>query len=165
VVKAGDWQSREDETVVTSESPKTFRVDGNIDAPAAVVWGVMTDFESMPEWTASVARIRVLDGADPRGLGTRVRIHQPRLAPATWVVDEWREGEQFSWTSRFVGVRTTGTHLVTPTSADTCSVVLQITHEGPLASLVGRMTAQLTRRYLDIELAGLTQRAEAGGGN
>jgi uncharacterized membrane protein len=155
--------SAEEETVVTSESQRTFRVDGQVNAPAAVVWGVMTDFESMPEWTESVARIRVLDGSDPSGLGTRVRIHQPRLAPATWVVDEWLEGEQFSWTSRFVGVRTTGTHIVTPTSADTCSVTLQIVHVGPLAGVVARMTAALTRRYLDIELAGLTQRAEAGG--
>ena len=150
---------------MTSEPGTTFRVDGQVNAPAAVVWGVMTDFESMPEWTESVARVRVLDGAGTRGLGTRVRIHQPRLAPATWVVDEWREGEKFSWTSRFVGVRTTGTHVVTPTSENTSSVTLQIEHVGPLAGVVARITAALTRRYLDIELAGLTQRAEAGGAN
>jgi uncharacterized membrane protein len=150
---------RED-TIVTKEAAKDYRVEGQVEAPSALVWDVMTDFGSMPEWTASVARIQVLGGADPVGVGTRVRIHQPRLAPATWVIDQWRPEERFSWTSRFVGVRTTGTHIVTPVSEDSCSVALMIAHRGPLASPVGRLTAALTRRYMAMELAGLMQRAE-----
>lgn len=145
---------------MTKRAAKDYRVEGQVEAPSALVWDVMTDFGSMPEWTASVAEIRVLGGAEPVGAGTRVRIHQPRLAPATWVIDQWRPEERFSWTSRFAGVRTTGTHIVTPVSEHTCSVVLMIAHRGPLASPVGRLTATLTRRYMGMELAGLKQRAE-----
>ena len=140
---------------------RTHQVDGVIKASSTAVWDVMTDFESMPEWTESVARVRVLDGVDPAGVGTRVRIHQPRLAPATWVIDTWRRGERFSWVSRFVGVRTTGTHIVTSLSANECAVTLVIAHSGPLAGPVARLTADLTRRYMAMELAGLTRSAEA----
>jgi hypothetical protein len=85
-------------------------------------------------------------------------------APATWVVDGWTPGTRFSWTVRAIGVRTTGTHVVEPVGADQCLVTLEIVHRGALAALVGRMTAAMTERYLRLELAGLTARAEARAG-
>lgn len=77
------------------------------------------------------------------------------------MIDDWRPGVSFAWTRRGLGTRTTGTHVITPAAGGECSVALTITHVGPMAGLVARLTGGLTKRYMSTELAGLKERAES----
>jgi Polyketide cyclase / dehydrase and lipid transport len=60
------------------------------------VWAILVDLERWPEWNASVNRIAELNSR-PLGLGSRVRIHQPKLRPAVWVVTAWVPESRFVW--------------------------------------------------------------------
>ncbi|MCG8919905.1 SRPBCC family protein [Actinokineospora sp. PR83] len=129
-------------------------------APPAAVWSVYTDVARWPDWTASVTSVHPLDPG-PLALGHRVRIKQPRLPAAVWVVTDLADGESWTWTAP--GLRTTATHHV-GAAADGSGgslVRLSLRQEGPLGAVLGRLTAGLTDRYLALEAEGLRARSEA----
>jgi uncharacterized protein YndB with AHSA1/START domain len=132
-----------------------------ISAPAGDVWRVFTDVERWPEWTASVRRAEVVQGAGVEP-GARVRIKQPRMPVMTWEVTDVHPGVSWSWVARSPGVVTVARHTLTPQGPGETLVAQEIEHGGPLAGLVGRLTAGRTRRYLALEAAGLKLRCEAG---
>jgi uncharacterized membrane protein len=138
-----------------------MRLDVTIDisAPPEVVWAVLADVQSWPTWTASITSIRPLS-PDPLQVGSRVRIRQPRLPATVWTVSELVEGEGFTWTSTGPGVRTRASHRVVRT-ADGSRAALSIDQAGVLGWLVGRLYGGLTRRYVEMEAAGLKQRSES----
>ncbi|WP_368073874.1 SRPBCC family protein [Blastococcus mobilis] len=86
-----------------------FTVD--ISAAPEVVWAVISDVESWPEWTASVTSVRRLSSARLQ-VGSRVRLQQPRLPATVWTVADLVAGEQFTWTADSPGVRTRAFHRV-----------------------------------------------------
>jgi carbon monoxide dehydrogenase subunit G len=132
-----------------------------VEAPPEVVWKVMSDVESWPELTASMSSVRKRTPG-PLRVGSVVHIRQPKLPPTRWVVTELVEPERFVWVARTPGMVSTASHAVT--ASGTGSVLrLAIAQEGLLAPLVGRLLAGLTRTYVDLEAAGLKQRAEATG--
>lgn len=118
----------------------------------------MYDVERWPEWTASVTSVRRLDEG-PLRVGSRVRIRQPRLPTTTWTVTEVVAGESFTWVAAGPGFTTTASHRVRPDASGSVAT-LAVNQAGALGALVGRLTARLTRRYLDLEAAGLRGRAE-----
>jgi carbon monoxide dehydrogenase subunit G len=138
-----------------------MRVDVTVDvsAPPEVVWAVLSDVRSWPTWTASITSMRPLS-PDPLQVGSRVRIEQPRLPATVWTVSDLVEGERFSWTSRGPGVHTRASHRVVGTAAGS-RVTLSIDQAGVLGRLVGRLHGGLTRRYVEMEAAGLKQRSES----
>src|SRR5262245_11306267 len=89
----------------------------SIQAPASRVWRTMIDVERWPEWTASVRKVEHLEPA-PLGVGSRVRIEQPKLAPAVWTVTDWRPEAAFTWVSRRPGIVVTAVHAVDATTAN-----------------------------------------------
>ncbi len=129
------------------------------DIPAAPdrVWAILADVERWPEWTPSVSRIRRLDPG-PLGVGSRARIHQPRLLPATWRILELAEGRRFTWVTGGPGIRAVAEHSVEPIDRGS-RVTLSVRFEGLLASLAARLTRDLNRRYLELEAAGLRERS------
>lgn len=131
-----------------------------VDAAAAVVWEVMTDVQAWSTWTASVTTVERLDEG-PLRVGSRARIVQPKIPTVVWEVGELVEGTSFTWTSGSALARTTAVHQVTPDGVDRCHVRLSVAQEGPIGSVVGRMYRGLTDRYLAMEAAGLTARAES----
>lgn len=134
-----------------------FSITADIPAAPDRVWSVLADVERWPEWTPSVTRIRRLDqGA--LAVGTRVRIHQPRLLPAIWWIVELAEGRRFTWVTGGLGVRAIAEHGVEPVERGS-RVTLSVRFEGLLASLVSRLTRDLNRRYLELEAAGLRARS------
>ncbi|WP_448625938.1 SRPBCC family protein [Geodermatophilus sp. URMC 64] len=130
----------------------------DIDAPPEVVWAVLTDVESWPEWTRSVTSVRRL-GTEPLKVGSRVRLRQPRIGTTVWTVSDLVDGERFTWTATNPGVRTRADHSVAARPGGS-AVTLSVDQQGLLGGLVGRLYGGLTRRYLQMEAAGLKQRAE-----
>lgn len=139
-------------------SSMQFETSVGVAAPREVVWAVLADVESMPELTESVSSVRKLDPG-PLRVGMRVRIHQPRLPPATWTVTEVVEGERFVWRARGLGFHTVGFHEVS-SDGDASRVRLVLEQAGPLGGLVGRLSRGLTERYIGLEAAGVKRRAE-----
>ena len=131
-----------------------FSITAEIPAPADRVWAVMADIERWPEWTPTVTRIRRLDRG-PLVVGSRARIRQPKLPPATWQVSELKPGRSFSWVTRSPGVCVTGEHRVEPAARGT-RVTLSLRFSGVLGGLVARLTRELNQRYLALEAKGLS---------
>ena len=130
-----------------------------IDATAAEVWSVLVDVDRWPAWTETVSELERLD-TGPLGLGSRVRLKQPRLKAMVWHVTEIEAGTSFSWRSSGGGVTTTGGHRLRAGDNETTNVTLSIDQLGPLAPILGLFTARLTRRYLEMEAHGLKRRCE-----
>jgi hypothetical protein len=134
-----------------------FSITTDIPATPDRVWAILADIERWPEWTPSVSRIRRLDRG-PLGVGSRARIHQPRLLPATWRIVELAEGRRFTWVTGGPGIHAVADHSVEPIERGS-RVTLSVRFEGLLASLVARLTRDLNRRYLELEAAGLRERS------
>ena len=131
----------------------------DISAPLPLVWSVMADIERWPEWTASISRVKVLS-LGPLQIGSRVRIHQPKLPPACWRVMELIPNVGFTWISCAPGVRVSARHAVEASSIGT-RVTLSIRYEGLLGILLARWVGDLNARYLTLEANGLKARCAA----
>lgn len=131
----------------------------DIDAPADLVWRVFSDVERWPEWTASVTRINPLDGPSLE-VGHRFAIKQPRMPELVWAVTEVSAGTSWTWVQRSPGGLTTARHDVAARSDTTTRVEQRLDQSGPLGALVGLLMRSMTRRYLDLEAAGLKARCE-----
>lgn len=61
------------------------------DAPARVIWPILTDFPSWPSWFPRLSSVRVEDAGAP-GVGVRLRAFGDAPdAWTSWRIDEWRE--------------------------------------------------------------------------
>jgi uncharacterized membrane protein len=127
-----------------------------IPVPPAQVWPVMVDVEKWPEWTTSVTHIQVLTPG-PLRVGSRARIHQPKLPPAFWRVTELVPGSHFTWVSRAPGVGGIAQHVVEATPGGS-RVTLSLRYEGIFGPLVARWMHDLNIRYLAMESTGLKSR-------
>jgi uncharacterized protein YndB with AHSA1/START domain len=133
-----------------------FSISVEIPAPPPVVWSVLADVERWPEWTASVSRVNRLSSG-PFQVGSRVRIHQPKLPPASWRVTELNPGASFTWISRAPGVRVTARHTVAMEGHGS-SVTLSIQYKGFLGGLLAGWVGNLNEEYLAVEASGLKAR-------
>jgi heme-degrading monooxygenase HmoA len=135
-----------------------FKLTVEIHAPAPLVWPVMTDVGRWPEWTSSVSRVKLLTPG-PLRIGSRVRVHQPRLPPAAWRVTELSAGEQFTWVSVAPGVSVVARHAV-EAAAKGSRVTLSVGFEGWFGRRLARWMRGLTERYLALEANGLKDYCE-----
>jgi len=139
----------------------TYETTITIDAPADEVWAVLTDVERWPEWTASMQKVE-RRGGGAFEVGSELRIKQPRLPALTWDVTGIEPGRSFSWTASSPGVTTSADHRLEPLGTSTVAVRIAIRRSGPLAGLVDRLLAGMTRRYVGMEAEGLKRRCEGG---
>jgi uncharacterized membrane protein len=130
-----------------------------IEAPADVVWDVFTDVERWPDWTASVTGIEALDGPG-LAVGKRFAIKQPRMPKLVWEVTEFSPGTTWTWVQRSPGGLTLARHEVTAQSDGSTRVRQRLEQRGPAGTLIGLLMRRMTRRYLDLEAAGLKERSE-----
>ena len=136
-----------------------YSTNSSIDAPAERVWAVLTDVVHWPEWNSTVTRAemdRVLS------VGNRMRMKQKRMPRLTWVVTEVAPGVSFSWTTRIPGVTTVAEHTLKTRGDDTTVTEAVLRQFGPLSGVVGWLFGERTRRYMDVEAAGLKRRCEEG---
>ncbi|MFG1906035.1 SRPBCC family protein [Kribbella sp. NPDC048928] len=130
-----------------------------IQAPPERVWEVFSNVERWPDWTPTVDSVERLDDGRLH-LGARTRIRQPKLAVAVWEVTKFEDGQYFEWVSTAPGMRTTGGHRVISTPDGTVATAT-IIQEGPLAWLLGRLYAGLTRNYIATETEKLKEVSES----
>lgn len=133
----------------------------DVTATTSRVWKVLADVERWADWNPTIRSIERLDSG-PLGLGSRVKIEQPMLRPATWTVAAWEPEVAFTWVSRSPGLVATGAHAVEPFSGGT-RVTLSIRFGGPLSFVVSLLVGRLTRRYIGLEASGLKARCEGHG--
>lgn len=137
---------------------RNYEITVDIDAPPERVWDVMIDVEKWPEWTPSMSSVKRLDTGELRR-GSRVRIKQPKLAPATMTVAELEHEKSFTWTTSLPGVVVTAAHTITPKGKGS-QVVLSLSFDGIVGGIIGRATRSLNERYIAYEAAGLKKRSE-----
>jgi len=133
-------------------------VSRDVAAPPETLWDAVIDVGSWPAWTSSIASVRLLDGelAD----GRRAVVKQPRLPTQTWTVTELEAGRSFAWTTHSAGITTEGVHEVRASGDDGSRIVLTATQTGILAPAAALVLGSLTRRYVELEAAGLKASAE-----
>ena len=139
-----------------------FSITTDVDAPAGVVFAVMTDIERWPEWTETVTRVERLDGATgPLAIGSRLRVVQPKVPPAEWTVTALEAGRGFRMTSRSAGATVVANHWAEPLGdGRRARVTLSLTFSGWLGRMIARMMRGLNERYLAQEAEGLKRRSE-----
>ena len=137
---------------------RQFQRKERIGASIHRVWSILADVERWPEWTASVTRIEELHSR-PLGLGSRLRVHQPKLRPAVWVVTAWEPESRFVWEAASPGVTVVGGHVL-KACEEGCEVTLDLRFDGWLGPLVGLVKGRLAERYVQWEAAGLKARAQ-----
>jgi uncharacterized protein YndB with AHSA1/START domain len=136
-----------------------FSISVDIAAPPERVWQVMSEVERWPEWTRSVREVRRLGNGGPLQVGSRVLVRQPAFPPALWKVTALDPGKSFAWTSAAPGLRVVASHRVDGSPSGT-SATLSLELHGLFGSLFGRMTKEITERYLAMEADGLRKRSE-----
>jgi hypothetical protein len=139
-----------------------FETSVPVQATPAALWAALVDVESWPGLTASMSSVRK-QAPGPLTVGDRVEVKQPRLPRTRWTVTELTVDRRFTWEARGPGVHTVAVHEIEPGPEGGCTLRLVLDQGGPLGPVVGRLAAGLTRRYLDLEAAGLRRRAESAG--
>ena len=127
--------------------------------PTAAAWTAISDVADWAAWLPTVTSVTHVAGTPTSGVGASYAVVQPRLRRAVWTVTSWTDGSGFTWESKLPGVRTTGTHTVTPGSDGDTVVELGVTWSGPIAGLVQAAYGRLTQRYVEAEAAALGTRA------
>jgi uncharacterized membrane protein len=136
-----------------------FETAVDIDASPEVVWDVLTHVVLWPEWTASVSSVDILEGGDLHE-GSRAKLKQPGMPLMTWKVTELEPLKRFTWESRKGGVTTTADHVVAPRSEGGVRVTHAVSMRGPMAGVASLFAGKRTRRYVEMEAAGLKSRCE-----
>jgi uncharacterized membrane protein len=139
-----------------------FSITTDVDAPADLVFAVLTDIERWPEWTPTVTRVERLDAYSlPLAISSRIRIVQPKVPPAEWTVTALEAGRGFRMMSRSPGATVVANHWAEPLGDGQRSrVTLSVTFSGWLGRIIARMMRGLNERYLAQEAAGLKRRSE-----
>jgi hypothetical protein len=133
-----------------------FSITVEIPAPPALVWAVMADVERWPEWTSSVKRIvRLTPGA--LVVGSRLRIHQPKLPPALWRVIEAVPDRHFTSVSTAPGIRVVARHAAERIPGAT-RVTLSLSYEGVFGPALAQLLRGINEHYLGLEANGLKAR-------
>lgn len=134
-------------------------VTEHIAASPEIVWDVMVDIDRWPSWTQSVRTAERLDDG-PLAIGSRARLKQPGMPPMVWEVFECVAPSVFTWRTRTPGVTTVGIHRVEAGPGGDSTITLEVHHSGPLAGVVGALTASRTNRFMGMEAAGLKKASE-----
>ncbi|MFJ3402863.1 SRPBCC family protein [Promicromonospora sp. NPDC090134] len=149
-----------------------YRTSVRVEAPADVVWQILSDVGRMPAWTRAMSRMTLLGPETAIVVGSRVEVEQPGLPVATWEVDGLTEGQGFSWSSSSTpGVRTGTAYRITPQAAAApragaaCEVTTAVARSGMLAGLTDLAAGPRARELADTLLADLKVEAELRVGN
>ena len=89
----------------------------DIDAPASVLWGLLTDLERWPIWGPTVERAEL--ATDRLGVGATGTVTTVGGLELGFEITAYEPGARWAW--RVAGVAATD-HVVQPTASDRCRV-------------------------------------------
>lgn len=130
----------------------------DIDAPAATVWATLVDVPAWPTWTASMSTAEWV-GEGGLVVGHAARIKQPKLRATTWTITAVDAGHSFTWEAKSPGFLITASHSISPRDSGV-TVTLSTDVSGPMAPLIGALTAKIGKRYVATEAEGLKRQSE-----
>jgi uncharacterized membrane protein len=148
-----------DKTAKHASNPAHMSVTFDTQASADRVFSVLHDVEHWPEWTSTMTTVKKMDDG-PLVVGSKVRVRQPKLLPAVWLVTELDQDRVFTWCTRSPGLQVTGDHRIESVGSSR-RITLSINVSGPLGPLVSRLIRGLNQRYIATEAKGLKERCEA----
>ena len=129
-----------------------------INAEPKVIYTILTRLENWNQWTKSITSISLLNTEEIE-VGTRIKVIQPKLSPATWTITEIKENSSLVWEKKSVGLKMTAKHSIINDSHNVL-VELSVIYEGFFARLAYKLTSSLTDRYMTMELNGLKTESE-----
>ena len=132
----------------------------DIDAGQPRVWEVLTDLEAWPQRIETVEVVELLTPA-PLGVGSRVRLRQPKLPEGTWEVTVWDAPSFFEYRSKSGGVTIVAGHRVEALDEGRSRLPLTLEMQGLLVPVFGRIYRDLTNRYMTLEAQGMKRAAES----
>jgi uncharacterized membrane protein len=138
---------------------RQYEVTVEIAAPVHQVWATTYDIDSWPSWSPRMDAVERI-GSGALGPGSSARVRQPKLRPATWVVDDVSEDRTFTWHTSGPGYRISAVHLFESADNGT-SVRLQVIVTGVLSPVIWALAGRTTRSYLDQEGAALKRHCES----
>jgi len=139
-----------------------MRLERVVAADRERLWRYVGDLDRWHELLPTVDSVTRTGPPGPIGVGTRVRVAQPRLATAEYVVTAWDPPAGFTWEATVRGVRTTASHELHATGTGT-RLVLGLEWSGPAAWLARLLYSRLTRSYLEQEAAAFAAHATGRG--
>ena len=137
-----------------------FHASIEIDAPQARVWDVVSAVEAWPSRVETVDTVELLTPA-PVGLGSRLRLKQPKLPEGTWEITTWEPPAFFEWTQRGSGSTTVAGHRVEDLGADRSRLTLDLEMRGLIVPVAALFYKKLTNRYMQLEAEGMKRAAES----
>jgi uncharacterized membrane protein len=140
---------------------RVFETIREFQASAADAWPLLSDVCNWPSWLPTVSRVLPLDSPQLVS-GSRFKIWQPRLLPATWQVTSVRSGFSFTWESRSLGMVTTAEHVISTVGKDRVRVLLRITLAGWLSTVIAGLFGRLTLDYIQREAQALESKVLQG---
>lgn len=123
------------------------------------IFSTLIAVEKWSQWTKSVSKARYINSKLCE-FGVQIKIYQPKLPPAVWIVQEITKNRSLVWVKRSFGLKMTANHFIIGSGKEQ-TVKLQIVYEGFLAGFFYKLTSKLTEKYLSMEVAGLKQVCEA----
>ena len=138
-----------------------FEQSTDIDARQQRVWDVLTDLEAWPQRIETVDVVELLTPA-PVGVGSHVRLKQPKLGEGTWEVTVWDAPSYFEFRQQSGGVTIVAGHRVEALEEGRSRLTLTLEMQGLLVPIFGRLYRDLTNRYMTIEAQGMKRAAESG---
>jgi uncharacterized membrane protein len=132
----------------------------DIDAPQQRVWDVLSDLEAWPQRIETVDAVELLTPA-PVGVGSRVRLKQPKLPEGTWEVTVWDAPSYFEFGQKSGGLTDVAGHRVEALEAGRSRLTLTLEMRGLLVAVVALFYKDLTNRYMTIEAQGMKRAAES----
>ncbi|WP_156251692.1 SRPBCC family protein [Pseudactinotalea terrae] len=135
-------------------------VTRRIEATPPQLWQLVSDVERWPELVPTVDDVENVGCTGPTREGSRFRVRQPGLVPATYEVTDWRPGESFAWRASTPGLLTVATHELLPDGEGTL-LRLSIGWHGPLAVAIRALIGKKARRYVDQEALAFARAASS----
>lgn len=119
-------------------------------ARAEQLWEFIGQLSRWDDFLPTISSITAKTVGRQTGIGSRFALKQPGIPQMIYEITEWVPGERFTWVASFPGVRTVGTHTITPTT-NGCLLNLGLSWEGPISTVVTRLFERRTNRYVQLE--------------
>ncbi len=132
----------------------------DVDAPQHRVWEVLTDLEAWPRRIETVDLVEVLS---PKllGVGSQVRLRQPKLPEGTWEITAWDAPSFFEWRQKANGVTSVAGHRIEALGEERSRLSLSLDMNGLAVPIVALFSKGLVNRYMTMEAEGMKRVAES----